>query len=74
MVFYVIMNQKMEGIITKVIFAILALALWEIVAKSGVFGEKSELVFPSLEAIGSAFIRNFTVGYADISLPWFNIC
>lgn len=58
----------MKGIITKVIFAILALALWEIVAKSGVFGEKSELVFPSLEAIGSAFIRNFTVGYADISL------
>lgn len=56
------------GITVKIIFVAAVLILWEVVAKSGVMGPRSELIFPSLEAIGAAFIRNFTVGYANRTL------
>lgn len=61
-------NEKIRGIITNIIFVVIVLVVWEVTAKSGVFGENSELVFPSLESIGKAFINNFTTGYAGISL------
>ncbi len=51
----------------KIVFAFLLLCIWEWVAKSGMMGERSELIFPSLEAIGHAFIGNFAKGYAGIS-------
>lgn len=60
--------EKVKGIITKVIFVVVVLVAWEVIARAGVFGEKSEIVFPTLEAIGKAFIGNFTTGYAGISL------
>lgn len=44
------------------------LIIWEAVAKAHVFGSNSEIVFPTLEAIGSAFIKNFVTGYAGTSL------
>lgn len=59
---------KVKGIITKVIFVAVVLAAWEVTARAGVFGEKSEIVFPTLESIGQAFVRNFTTGYAGVSL------
>lgn len=61
-------HENIRSIVTKVVFVIALLILWETVAKSGVFGEKSDLLFPSLEAIGAAFLRNFTTGYAGLSL------
>ena len=43
------------------IFIVLLLVIWEITAKAHVFGKRSEIVFPTLEAIGAAFIKNFTL-------------
>lgn len=64
-------KDKITGIITKIVFAIIVIVAWEIVAKAHIFGstpEQSELVFPPLEIIGQAFINNFTKGFAGISL------
>lgn len=66
-------NDKIKGIITKVVFVAFVLVAWEVTAKSGVFGPKSELIFPSLEAIGQAFIRNITTGYAGVSLVMYTL-
>ncbi len=52
----------------RVIFVAAFLGLWEYVAKSGMMGEKSELIFPSLEVIGGALVKNFVQGYAGMSL------
>ena len=40
-------NEKVKGIITKIIFVIVVLVAWEVTARAGVFGEKSEIVFPT---------------------------
>lgn len=61
-------KEKVQAVLVKIIFVAAILCLWEIVAKSKVFGESSELIFPSLEQIAEAFYRNFTVGYAGTSL------
>lgn len=52
----------------KSIFLISCIICWEIVAKAGVFGPNSALVFPPLENILSAFVYNFVQGYAGTSL------
>ncbi|MBE5827895.1 MAG: hypothetical protein E7305_00365 [Butyrivibrio sp.] len=44
------------------------MAIWEIVARAKLLGENSELIFPTLEAIGRAFAGNFSKGYAGSSL------
>lgn len=65
------MNEKktqMHGSIVKIVFVAGVLGIWEYVSQSDMFGSNSELIFPTLEAIGRAFIRNFTVGYAGNSL------
>ncbi len=56
------------GVIVKLIFVVAVLALWEFVSKRGMLGPRTSLIFPDLETIGAAFIRNFTVGYAGNSL------
>ncbi|MEY8391326.1 ABC transporter permease subunit [Lachnospiraceae bacterium 45-W7] len=61
-------KRKIHAFAARAIFIIALLLIWEYVARSGMMGEKSELIFPSLEAIGDAFIRNFIQGYAGISL------
>ncbi len=61
-------NRQIHAFAARAVFVIVLLLIWEYVAKSGMMGEKSELIFPSLEAIGDAFIRNFIQGYAGISL------
>ena len=64
-------NEKKErrsALIVRVVFIVLLLVIWEATAKAHVFGKRSEIVFPTLEAIGAAFIKNFTFGYANVSL------
>lgn len=61
-------SKKIRTATVQIIFIILILLIWEYIAKSGIMGANSELIFPSLEAIGQAFLRNFIKGYAGISL------
>ena len=61
-------KAQIHAIFSKVVFIIVILLVWEYVAKSGVLGANSNLIFPSLETIGKAFFRNFTKGYAGHSL------
>lgn len=61
-------TEKGKSLIIKIIFVALCLIAWEIIAKARVFGPTSELIFPSLEDIGKAFIHNFVQGYAGSSL------
>lgn len=63
-------NKKVQihGWIVKAVFVIVVLGVWEYVAKSGMLGSNSELIFPPLEVIGKAFVKNFTMGYAGSSL------
>lgn len=60
-------KDQIYAIFVRIIFIIAVLCIWEYVARQELFGERSNLIFPTLEMIGSAFIRNFTVGYAGIS-------
>lgn len=61
-------NDRRYSIIVRLIFVICVLALWEFVSKRGLLGPRTALIFPDLETIGAAFIRNFTTGYAGNSL------
>lgn len=61
-------NEKVYAFAARIIFIVVILCIWEYVAKSGILGEKSELIFPSLEVIADAFVKNFSKGYAGISL------
>ena len=65
------MNKKKKravSVIARVIYVAAIMIIWECVAKSGVLGPRSSLIFPSLEQIGEAFIKNFVKGYANTSL------
>lgn len=62
------MSKTGQEILVRVTFVIAVLILWEYAAKNQGFGPNTELIFPSLEKIGEAFVRNFQVGYAGISL------
>ena len=61
-------RDRRRALITKIVFIIAMLVLWEILAKAHIFGKRSELVFPPLEAIGAAFVKNFSTGFAGTSL------
>lgn len=61
------MKKSFQGIITKICFIAFVLVGWEMIARANLFGEKSRLVFPAIEDIGSAFVSNFTNGYAGVS-------
>lgn len=61
-------ERPVFGIAVKVIFIAAVLICWEAAAKAEIFGSKSQMMFPTLEAIWEAFIRNFTVGYGGRSL------
>lgn len=60
-------KEKSRRIVVQICFVILVAVLWEVAAKANIFGPRSQLVFPTLEAIGKAFIDNFTIGYAGTS-------
>lgn len=59
-------KNRIQKIMVQLIFVIMVAVIWEIVAKAHVFGERSELVFPPLEAIAQAFVNNFTSGFAGV--------
>ena len=59
---------KAFDIVVGALFTAAVLCVWEGVAHAHVFGPRSELVFPTLESIFAAFVRNFTKGYAGVSL------
>ena len=61
-------KDRQRALITKIVFIIAMLVLWEILAKAHIFGKRSELVFPPLEAIGAAFVKNVSTGFAGTSL------
>lgn len=61
-------NELLAETIVRIIFVIILLVVWEWIAKSHILGPRSELIFPSLEAIGKAFINNFIKGYGGMSL------
>jgi len=65
-------KEKTRKIVVQILFVAILAVLWEVVAKAHVFGERSELVFPTLEAIFEAFIANFTKGFGGVSF-WFYI-
>lgn len=58
-------KHSLRSVITQVVFVVLFLVCWQAAAKSGIF---NSLAFPSLGEIGSAFVRNFTDGYAGKTL------
>ena len=62
------MRDGTRRLLQKIIFVIIVLAAWEITAKAHVFGDRSELIFPTLETISAAFVKNFVRGYAGNSL------
>ncbi len=66
-------ESKSCDILVKVLFLVLVAIIWEITAKAHVFGERSEIVFPTIEAIGAAFVRNFTKGYAGTGLALYTL-
>lgn len=61
-------REHLHALAAQILFLAAMLCAWEFIAKSGILGEKSELIFPSLEVIAEAFFRNFSKGYAGISL------
>ena len=54
--------------IIRIIFIAAVLIAWELIAKSGLLGPRSGLIFPPLEDIVKAFVNNFIKGYAGVSL------
>lgn len=61
-------DGKIKSIVARLIYVIAILSVWEIVSKANVFGTNSQLVFPSLETIAGAFVKNFVKGYSGLSL------
>ena len=61
-------KTPLKGIAEKLIFVAVIFAAWEIVARAHVFGARSEIIFPRLETIARAFVKNFVMGYAGVSL------
>ena len=61
-------KETIRSVVAKTIFVIVLLCAWEIIARAKLLGPTSELIFPTLESIGEAFINNFVKGYAGNSL------
>ena len=62
------MKDSVCSLLQKVAFVAVLLAAWEIAARAHVFGPRSEIIFPTLEAVGAAFVKNFAKGYAGVTL------
>lgn len=65
-------KEKRHKLQVQLIFLVIVAVIWEVVARAHIFGSRSELLFPTLEAIAQAFVSNFTNGYAGIPF-WFYI-
>lgn len=62
------MKDNVRNLIQKIVFVAAILVIWEAAARGHAFGPRSEIIFPTLEAIGAAFFKNFATGYAGVSL------
>lgn len=60
-------KNRIQKIVVQLIFVCGVVVIWEVVARAHLFGERSELVFPTLGAIVQAFVDNFTNGFAGMS-------
>lgn len=60
--------KKYNSLLYQVLFIIIVLCVWECVARLELLGPNSKLIFPSLESIMVAFVRNFVKGYAGLTL------
>lgn len=60
-------KEKLQSCLIQLIFVAAVASVWEVTARAHIFGARSELIFPTLEAIGSAFVENFASGYAGVS-------
>lgn len=61
-------GKSLKSALACPIFILLALTGWEIIARADLFGTNSQLVFPTLETIAGAFVKNFVTGYSGLSL------
>jgi NitT/TauT family transport system permease protein len=59
-------KERIHKLIVQAVFLLAVAFIWEITARAHIFGSRSELVFPTLEAIAKAFVDNFTNGYAGV--------
>ena len=60
-------KERRNNIVIKVLFIVIVMIIWEVVARANLFGARSRLIFPTIGEIGSAFVRNFQIGYAGSS-------
>lgn len=60
--------SKTRVMAIRIAFILAVLVLWEVVAKSGIMGKNSELIFPSIETIAKALISIFIDGFAGKSM------
>ena len=51
------MKQSFKNIRAQLIFIIAVIVAWEVMTKTGMV---NQLTFPSISAIGKAFVRGFT--------------
>ena len=56
-------SKKTKSAIEKIVFVLSIIVIWEYISKTGAFGEKTELFFPTVESIGGALLRIFIKGY-----------
>ena len=60
-------KKRTNNVVVKILFIVGVMILWEVAARANLFGERSRLVFPTIEEIGRAFVGNFRTGYAGNS-------
>lgn len=60
--------KKHRSLVCQILFIIIMLCIWETAAGLELLGPNSGLIFPSLEAVMEAFVRNFVKGYAGLTL------
>lgn len=61
-------KERSMNITYKVMFLASAMCSWEVIARANIFGRNSRLLFPTLEDIAKAFVRNFQTGYAGMGM------
>lgn len=62
------MKNLRYAVFVKLAFLATVMVVWEMLSSTSYFGKNTELIFPSLETIGEAFVLNFTKGYGGTSI------
>ncbi|MDO5154572.1 MAG: ABC transporter permease subunit [Eubacteriales bacterium] len=61
-------KEYLSSFVVKFIALACILIVWELASKGQIFGPKTQILLPSLESIVVAFIDNFKIGYAGMSM------